>query len=90
MYLNYENAWCILTGTAVAVADYRVAVAVIEAVPSAGYEVLEGVPEVLLGVVQRVPCPLFIRLRDELVDSAIDALPEVVPGSWGCELEMDK
>ena len=74
----------------VAVADHRVAVAVGVAVPSAGYEVLEGVQGVLLQVVHRLLRQLFLRLREDFVssglDAAIDGLREVVPGAGSCEM----
>ena len=74
----------LLTGAEVAVAEYRVAVAVPEAVASAGEEVLEEVQGVFLGVVQRVHRPLLLRLRDDVIDGPVEGLSEVVPGTRGC------
>ena len=79
-YMNYV----LLTGAGIAVAEIRVAVGVPKAVASAGQEVLEEVQGIFLGVVQRVPLPLLLRLRDEVVDGPVEGLSKVVPGTRGC------
>ena len=76
--------YVLLTGAGVAVAEIRVAVGVPKAVASAGQEVLEEVQGVFLGVVQRVPLPLLLRLWDEVVDGPVEGLSKVVPGTRGC------
>ena len=88
----FNADYIILTdGMTVAVADHRVAVAVGIAVPSAGYEVLEGVQGVLLQVVHRLLRQLFLRLREDFVSSgleaAVDALLDIVPSAGSCEME---
>ena len=75
----------LLTRAGVAVAEIRIAVCVPKAVASAGEEVLEEVQGVFLGVVQRVPRPLLLRLRDDVIDGPVPGLSNGVPGTRGCK-----